>query len=458
MTKVIKIGAGAGFSEDWVEPAEDLAKYEKLDYLIFEALAERTIHDCHIRRQQKINPGYGLRFEERMKRCAIRCLEKGTKIITNDGAANPRAAAEWLQKFLYENNVSAKIAIVEGDDVFDYYQKYRNEIFSAERYQVLTASDAWLPTDPEIIKDNLRFANVYLYHDPIREALSKGADIVITGRVADPSLFVAAILHEFNWSENDWNKIGFGTVVGHLLECSGHATGGYFADEDKKFAYDLANMGFPIAEVSDDETVVITKLPNSGGRVCRETILEQLHYEIHDFSTYVTPDVIADFSHVQVEEIGENRVKITGCRGREKPKTLKALLSYHHGYTIETSIRYRGHGALTRAKMAADIWQEKLRHANTQVQHSAFLFNDLPYEAALREDPNSKYIEFRYSGILREKIDAEHVGLYFMGLYLNGPYGGGGIEHHVNIYDPIIPLLIDREEVKSHVTFLETSL
>lgn len=244
MPKVVKIGSGSGFSEDWIEPAEELARNAEIDYLIFEALAERTIHDAHQRRMSGINPGYGLRFEDRMKRCAIPCLEKGTKIITNDGSANPQAAAEWLQTFLKENGRSAKIAVVEGDDVFEYFKAHKDEIFSAQLYQVFAGSDAWLPSDPAIIRDNLESANCYLYYEPIREALDGGADIVVAGRVADPSMFVAALAHEFNWSAGDWNKIAMGTVVGHLLECSGHSAGGYFTDCEKKPVDDLKTSAF----------------------------------------------------------------------------------------------------------------------------------------------------------------------------------------------------------------------
>ncbi len=457
MSKIVKIGAGSGFSEDWVDPAEDLAKYAEIDYLIFEALAERTIHDAHIRQMAGVNPGYGLRFQERMRRCAIPCLKKGTRIITNDGSANPQAAAEWLRGYLAEDGQKARIAVVEGDDVTAYFKDHKDEVFSPQVYQVFAGSDAWLPADPAIIRDNIGSANVYLYYEPIREALDGGADIVIAGRVADPSMFVAALAHAFNWSGGDWNKIAMGTVVGHLLECSGHASGGYFTDCERKPVSNLANIGFPIAEVDDEAgKVVITKLENTGGRVCRENVLEQLHYEVHSFEAYVTPDVIAQFQDVRVEEVGDNRVLVTGFTGKERPSTLKVLLGYHHGYNIAASIRYRGHNALKRAALAGEIWSEKLRRAHTYIMDSGYFYNDLPYEAALREDPDPQYVEFRYSAITREKEEADRIALDFMGFYLNGPYGGGGIQTSVLRYDPLLPQIIDRKEVHSSVSYLES--
>lgn len=456
MKQTVKIGSGSGFSEDWVEPAEDIAKFADVDYLIFEALAERTIHEAHLRKMSGENPGYGLRFEERMRRCAIPCLKKGTKIITNDGSANPQAAARWLQAFLKENGVSARIAIVQGDDVFSYFKENREDIFKDELNQIFAGSDVYLPTDAKLVRENLESANCYLYYEPITEALAGGADIVICGRVADPSMFVAALAYEFEWAAGDWNKIAMGTVVGHLLECSGHSSGGYFTDCDKKTVSDLANIGFPIGEVTDaTNEVIITKLEGSGGRVCKEGVLEQLHYEVHSFEAYVTPDVIAQFRDVRVEEVGKDRVRVTGFSGRERPANLKVLVGYHHGYNVAASIRYRGHNALRRAALVGQVWSEKLRRTHVNLMHSGFFYNDLPYEAAHREDPDPKYVEFRFSAVCREKADAERLALGFMGFYLNGPYGGGGIQTSVLRYDPLLPQIIDRREVTSSVSYLE---
>ncbi|MFC3226331.1 acyclic terpene utilization AtuA family protein [Marinibaculum pumilum] len=453
--KTIRIGSGSGFSEDFVEPAQDLAERGEIDFLVFEALAERTIHEAHLRIRDGVNPGYGMLFEERMRRCVAPCLRRGIRIITNDGSANPRAAAEWLAGYLREQNLSAKIAIVEGDDVLTYFSDRADEIFAPELFQVHAGSDAWMPTDPAIIRDNISSANVYLYYEPIREALDAGADIVIAGRVADPSMFVAALAHGFDWAPKDWNRIAMGTVVGHLLECSGHTTGGYFADCETKTVSDLANIGFPIAEVQADGQVFITKLPGSGGKVTCDTVLEQLHYEVHSFSSYVTPDVIAAFRDVRVEQDGADRVRVTGFTGRERPRTLKVLLGYHHGYNLVLALRFRGHTAMKRAHLLGTVWSERLRHFGNQIMDSVYLYNDLPYAAALREDPDPKYVEFRYSAVVRTREEAEAVARAFMGFYLNGAYGGGGLETNVSRYDPLIPLTMPREDVRSSVSYLE---
>ncbi|MEO1017810.1 MAG: acyclic terpene utilization AtuA family protein, partial [Pseudomonadota bacterium] len=288
----------------------------------------------------------------------------------------------------------------------------------------------------------------------VREALDQGADIVITGRVADPSLFVAALSHSFDWKVGDWNKIAMGTVVGHLLECSGHSTGGYFTDCERKQVSNLANIGYPIAEVDDEaDEVVITKIPGSGGKVTKRTVLEQLHYEVHSFSSYVTPDVIAEFRHVRVESAGKDRVKVTGFVGRERPHTLKVLLGYHAGYNVVLALRFRGHNSLKRAMLIGDVWSERLRHFSNNILESVYLYNDLPEAAALRDDPDPKYVEFRYSAIVQDRDEAEYIARSFMGFYLNGAYGGGGVETTVHRYSPLIPLTIPRNEVHGSVTF-----
>ncbi len=445
--KTIKIGSGSGFSEDWVEPAENLAKSGQLDYLVFEALAERTIHDYQILKKRNPNKGYGCRFEQRMQRCLLPCLQNGTKIITNDGAANPKAAALWLKEYCQEQGIAACIAVVEGDEVTEYFHQHKQEI----NYPF----ENRFPANIKQIKQNMICANVYIGHEPILQALELGADVVITGRVADPSLFVAPILFEFDWDSNDWDHIAFATLVGHLLECSGHVTGGYYTDLAKKNANDLVHIGFPIAEVSNDATVVITKLLDSGGVVNRLTVLEQLHYEIHDLNAYITPDVIADFSTVKIVDIGCNRVRLSGARGNPKPKYLKALLSYHEGYKSSASIRYRGFQALERAKLAQEIIEEKLKKLNPNIIRCVYLFNDLPYEAILREEPKASYVEFRISAVTNTKSSANELGLDFMGLYLNGPFGGGGIERDVTENIPIVPLLLPREAINTSIDIME---
>ena len=209
--------------------------------------------------------------------------------------------------------------------------------------------------------DRLVSANAYIGAEPIVEAISRGADIVITGRVADPSLFVAAQAYEFGWPVDAWPQLGRATLVGHLLECAGQITGGYFADPGYKDVADLSRLGFPIAEVPEHGAVVITKVPGSGGRVTAATCKEQLLYEIHDPAAYMTPDTVADFSAVRITEVGPDRVAVDGGTGRPRPDVLKVSLGYRDGYIGEGQISYAGPGAVERARLAMCVVAQRLR-------------------------------------------------------------------------------------------------
>ena len=204
-------------------------------------------------------------------------------------------------------------------------------------------------------------ANAYLGAEPMAQALSAGADIVITGRASDPALFLAPMIHAFGWAMDDWNLLGQGTVAGHLLECAGQITGGYFADPGYKDIPDLARLGFPIGEVGEDGSLVITKVEGSGGAVTAQTCKEQLLYEVHDPRQYIQPDVVADFSQVKVEEIGPDRVRVSGGRGTKRTDTLKVSVGYVDSYIGEGQISYAGPGALARGRLALEIVRERLK-------------------------------------------------------------------------------------------------
>ena len=311
----VRLGAGAGYSGDRIEPAVELAQYGALDYLIFECLAERTIAIAQQARRLDPELGYDPLLEARMRAVLPIATKNGVRIISNMGAANPRAAALKTAQIARELGLSGlKIAAVTGDDVLDVV---RQGDFKFEESGESVAS-----IDTRIVS-----ANAYLGAAPIVEALANGADIVLTGRVADPSLFVAPLIHEFGWKMDDWAMLGQATVVGHLLECAGQVTGGYFADPGFKDVPNLARLGFPIGEVSADGSVVITKVQHAGGRVTEATCKEQLIYEIHDPQRYLQPDVVADFTQIQVVEESDNRIRVSGGRGTPRTDTLKVSVA-----------------------------------------------------------------------------------------------------------------------------------
>src|ERR1700712_2226928 len=358
--RTIRIGSGAGYSGDRIEPAVELAQKGDIQYLVFECLGERTVALAQQARMKNPEGGYDPLLEERMRAVLPLCAAKGIKIVTNMGAANPEAAARRTAEIAKSLGLSSlKIAAIVGDDVLD------------------ACKDGDLPImefDGTIkqLGNRLLSANAYLGAEPMAEALTSGADIVITGRASDPALFLAPMIHAFGWAMDNWNLLGQGTVAGHLLECAGQITGGYFADPGYKDVSGLARLGFPIGEVGEDGSLVITKVAGSGGAVTAQTCKEQLLYEVHDPTRYNQPDVVADFSHVSVEEIAQDRVRISGGRGTMRTGTLKVSVGYVDGFIGEGQISYAGPGAVTRGRLALEIVRERLKLSSVAASELRF--------------------------------------------------------------------------------------
>jgi hypothetical protein len=332
--RTIRIGSGAGYSGDRIEPAVELAEKGDIQYLVFECLGERTVALAQQARMKNPDSGYDPLLEERFRAVLPVCASKGIKIVTNMGAANPLAAARKTAEIARSIGLpSLKIAAIVGDDVLDACKDGDLKIMEFDG-------------TIKQLGNRLLSANAYLGAEPMAEALTGGADVVITGRASDPALFLATMIHAFGWAMDDWNLLGQGTVAGHLLECAGQITGGYFADPGYKDIPDLARLGFPIGEVGEDGALVITKVAGSGGAVTAQTCKEQLLYEVHDPTQYIQPDVVADFSQVKVEEIAADRVRVSGGRGTERTGTLKVSVGYVDSYIGEGQISYAGPGRL----------------------------------------------------------------------------------------------------------------
>ena len=342
----LRMGTGAGFSSDRLDPAVDLAANGALDYLVFECLGERTLAFGHRDRQLDSQRGFNPWLARRLHAVLPHCRANGTRIVTNMGVANPLAAqAEALKVARAIGWHGCKVAAVLGDDV-----------------SALLTPDTPLLEGMTVGQTGRGYlgANAYLGVDGLIEALDAGADIVIAGRVADPSLFLAPMCAHFGWALDDWTRLSRGTVVGHLMECAAQITGGYFADPGYKDVAGLANVGFPIAEVESDGSGVITKLASAGGLVDERTVKEQLFYEVHDTSRYLTPDVTADFTQVRLQADGENRVGVAGADGIERPSQLKVTVAFDGGQLAEAGVSYAGPGARERGELAADIVRERM--------------------------------------------------------------------------------------------------
>jgi hypothetical protein len=439
--KKIRIGSGAGYSGDRIEPAIELAEKGELDYLAFECLAERTIALAQQARIRDPQAGFDPLLEDRMRAVLPACHQNKVKIISNMGAANPRAAAEKTRDIARELGLTGlKIAYVLGDDVLD---KVRDSdlTFMENGESVST------------LNQQLISANAYLGVMPIIEALAAGADVVLTGRVADPALFLAPLIHEFGWGLDDWDLLGKGTLVGHLLECGGQVTGGYFADPGIKDVDDLARLGFPIAEVSSDGSAVITKVEGSGGKVTEATCKEQMIYEIHDPQAYYTPDVIADFSEVKITEIARNRVRVSGASGRPRSGTLKVSVGYRGGFIGEGQISYAGPGCVARGQLALEIVEKRLELA--AVDYSE-LRKDLIGVNAIHNPPvhqEPDEVRIRVAARTRTMKQAVKIGNEVETLYTNGPAGGGGAVKSAKEIIAVLSVLLPCSAVHASVSY-----
>ncbi|WP_413142857.1 acyclic terpene utilization AtuA family protein [Burkholderia cepacia] len=442
----VRIGAGAGYSGDRIEPAVELAEHGQLDYLVFECLAERTIAIAQQARRQDPSLGYDPLLDARMRAVLPVAAPKGVRIVSNMGAANPRAAARRTARIAQSLGVAGlKVAAVEGDDVLDVVLR------GAFRFE--ESGD-----DVAAYRDRIVSANAYLGAAPIVDALAAGADVVLTGRVADPSLFAAPLIHAFGWRMDDWDTLGAATVVGHLLECAGQVTGGYFADPGYKDVPNLARLGFPIGEVAADGSVVITKVPHAGGRVSAATCKEQLLYEIHDPARYLQPDVVADFTQVAVAEEAVDRVRVTGGRGTARPDTLKVSVAYVDGWIGEGQISYGGTGALERARLALGIVRERL--ALTGVAATELRFDLIGVDAlygdatpGVRGEPAE--VRVRVAGRAASAGEAARIGNEVETLYTNGPAGGGGAFKSTREVIAVQSVLLPRAAVTPSFSFVE---
>jgi hypothetical protein len=442
--RAIRIGAGAGYSGDRIEPAVELAEHGELHYLVFECLGERTIALAQQARLNDPDGGYDPLLAARMRAVLPACRANSVKVVTNMGAANPLAAAAATRCIARAAGLtSLRIAAVTGDDVL-----------SEMRSMALPLDIGGTVAD---LGNRVVSANAYTGASPIAAALAQGADVVITGRAADPSLFLGPLVFEFGWAMDEWPLLGKGVLAGHLLECAGQVTGGYFADPPYKSVADLARLGFPIGEVREDGDLVITKVQGSGGAVTTATVKEQLLYEIHDPARYFQPDVVADFSAVRVEEIAPDRVRVTGAGGTPKTGLLKVSVGYVDGFVGEGQISYAGPGAAARGRLALDIVRERLALTGVRMSESRFdlIGADALHSAAHGVGHEPYEVRVRVAGRTGSLADAARVGEEVETLYTNGPAGGGGAWKTAREVIAIASALVPEAMVRTEIRIIE---
>lgn len=358
MKEKIKIASGQGFWGDLIDAPYHQVTKGDIDYLVMDYLAEVTM--SILQKQKNKNPelGYAKDIPELMKRILPIIKEKNIKVITNGGGVNPVACANAVLQVAKSLDLKdLKIGVILGDNIKDNLDEL---IAAGAELKNMETGD-----HITIVKDKILSANVYFGAFPIVEALEKGADIIITGRTTDTGLTLAPMIYEFGWSKNDYDLLSAGTVAGHILECGGQSSGGNFLGDWQSIP-NLAEIGFPIAEAYPNGDVIITKHPNTGGRVSYETVAEQLLYEIGDPKSYITPDCVADFTSIKLEDMGNDRVKVYNVKGFPETEFYKVSCSYADGFSAISTLTYSWPQALTKAKAADEILRKRLANLNLQ--------------------------------------------------------------------------------------------
>jgi hypothetical protein len=419
------VGCAAGFSGDRTDAAGPVVDTliarlqqgptEQRAFLIFETLAERTLALAQLRRRADPEAGYEPLLDAMLRPVLARCMAHGIRIVSNFGAANPRAAARHIARMARElGTPTPRIAVVEGDDL------------SAPAQRALLRQQLGAEMD----RMRLVSANAYIGAEPIAAALDAGAQIVVCGRVADPSLTVGPAMSHFGWRADDWDRLARATMAGHLLECGAQVCGGYFADPGYKEVPVLEAIGFPIAEIDGEGRCIIGKADATGGLLSEATVKEQLLYEVHDPAAYLTPDVVADIGEAEVSAAGPDRVALDGVRGHAQPADYKVNVCYEGGWLAEGEISYAGARAEARARLAADILRKRLAGLALRVDligAISIFADDAGRMLDAVAESGTRDVRLRVAATHEDRGEAERLTREVMALYTCGPAGGGGV-------------------------------
>jgi Acyclic terpene utilisation family protein AtuA len=433
----ISIGCGSADAAERIDWPVELANSGLVSYMGFDALAERTLAFAHARKMANPHLGYNEHLPRTIPGFAP-FVAGGGKIATNQGGANPDAAGRLIVDELRRLGYSGiKVGIISGDDCLE----------------TVLAQDIQLPEIGSSVRElgpRLVGAYAYIGAEPVVECLEQGADWVIGGRLADPSCYVGPVCHELGWDLDDWHHVGIATAAGHLLECGQHVTGGNFNDPGKRMFSGMERLGFPYATIEQDGSIVVSKLPGTGGGVTRDTVIAQLTYEVHDPARYLTPDVTANFQDAEVEDLGDDRVRVTGITGTERPDMLKVLVGVDWGYRVIGFTNLGGPNCLARARMVEEVLRKRFEQYGDAIHavHFGYIgYNALYGDAYTTQEPAE--VQLRAAVLVRDKevadAVAEEVGK--QAVWITVGQGGTGLLQNSRHVAPT-PIYLPREQFK----------
>lgn len=453
MKEKIRVAGGQGFWGDLLTAPINQVRGGQIDYLMLDYLAEVTMSILQKQRARNPEAGYARDFVDLMRQILPDIVEKNIKVMANAGGVNVRGCAEAVKKVAQELGLNVKIGIIEGDDIMpnlDEWMENGVQFINMDTGESLSK-----------IRDKVQSANVYIGAKPLVEALEQGAQIVIGGRLTDTGLTLAPLIHEFGWDFNDWDKVSAGTIAGHIIECGGQVSGGN-CQYDWQNIPDLANLGFPIIEALPDATFIVTKHENTGGRVNIQSVKEQLLYEMGDPKSYITPDVVADFSSINLESEGENRVRVFGIKGNPKTEFYKVSIAYSYGWKAVGTLVYAYPDAFEKAKAADQILRKRLKNLGLEFDliHTEFVGVNATHGHLAGEPPkNIPEVQLRFGVRGTDKSAVERFTKELAPLILTGPpavTGFAGGRPKVEEIMAYFPALIPKSLINTTVEILES--
>ena len=452
MKDVIRIASGQGYWGDRFDAPIDQVREGPIDYLVMDYLAEVTMSIMQKQKSRDPNLGYAKDFVRLMEELLPDLVEKKVKLITNAGGVNPIACMIAVRDIAERKGLKGlRLAAVYGDDILNYLD---GMIASGNALKNMETGE-----DITIIRDRISSANVYFGARPIVEALEQDAQIIITGRVTDTGLTLAPMIYEFGWAWDDWDKLAAGIVGGHINECGAQASGGNFLAGWKEVP-NMERIGFPIVEAHPDGTLVITKHESLGGLVDERTVKEQLVYELGDPTDYITPDVVADFTSIHLQQEGPNRVKVFGVKGKPFTEFYKVSISYFDGYTCIGQLTYAWPEALEKAQKADEIVRKRIQYLGLEFDeiHTEFLGYNACHGTTAPPIPDPNEVVFLIGVRGHNKKHLETFANEIVPLVLTGPpavTGFGGGRPRVREVIAYWPALLRKEAVSPKVLTID---